>query len=77
MEDNTYQLNAVIFDAMEFFVKVFADGDSEKDCPGFYHEKPSHVEELSLATEAIPCTVLAAFEENSYKGKIEICIKGS
>ena len=75
MEDNTHQLNAVIFEAMEFLVKTFADGDDEREAPEYYHESAVHVQQLSLATEAIPCTILAAFDDNQYKDQIEISVK--
>ena len=75
VEDNTYQINAVAFDAMEFLVKIFADGDSEKEHPMYYHDNEAHVEELSLATEAMPCTILATLEENKYQEKMEISLK--
>ena len=75
MEDDTYQINAVIFDAMEPLVTFFADGDDTKSKPAYYHEDAAHVEELSMTIEAMPCTVLVALEENSYKENIEISLK--
>ena len=69
-EDNTHQVNVVIFAALEYLVKVFADGDSEKEDPQYYHENAARVEQLMLATEAMPCTILVAFEENSYQKKM-------
>jgi hypothetical protein len=75
LADDTYQLNAVVFDAMDSLVKLYADGDADKEKPSYYHEEPVHVEELSMAVEAMPCTVLLAFETNSYTTKIEVSVK--
>ena len=75
LEDDTYQVKAVIFDAMEALVKFAADGEGDKEKAEYYHENVANVEELSMAIEAMPCTVLVALEENSYKGNIEVNLK--
>ena len=75
VEGNTHQLHAVVFDALSGLVSVFADGDAEKENPGYYHENPARVEQLVLATESVPLTILAALEENSYLEKTEVCVK--
>ena len=75
MVDNTCQLNAVVFDALQSFVEIFADGDDEKRAPEYYHEKPKHVEDLCMNIEAVPFTALLTLEENSYKGKMEVSVK--
>ena len=75
MEDNTYQVNATIFEAMDSIVKLHADGDIDKEKPKYYHEEQAHVDEFSMAVEAVPCTVLLAFQENSYTEQIEVSVK--
>ena len=77
MEDATYQLNTVVFDAMAAFARKFADGEAAKAEPEYYHEQADRVEELSAAMEATPFTILLAFEENSYREQIEISLKAA
>jgi hypothetical protein len=75
MEDDTYQLNTVAFDTFISLVKIFADGDKEKETPEYYHDNAARVEAFSMAIEAMPCTVLVSFEPNPYKEKIEMSLK--
>ena len=60
---------------MELLVKAFADEDEERAVPEYYHENALHVQQLCLATEAIPFTILAAFDDNKYQGQMEISVK--
>ena len=64
-----------MFEAIKSLVHVYADGEEEKQQPEFYHDKPTHVEDLRMAIEAIPFTLLVTFTDNEYREEIELSVK--
>jgi len=77
LQDNTFQLNAVIFDAMEELVTLFADGEQEKISPAYFHDSPDHIFDFGQFLHATPLTILAVFEENRFNERMEVSIKAA
>ena len=77
LEDDTCELKTTCFDATKDIVEIFADGDEGKLQPAYYHENAVSVEDLRMAIEAIPFTVLLTFADSEYSERIEISIKAA
>ena len=75
LEDDGSEERATVFEAIRSLVHVYADGEEEKQQPEFYHDKPTHVEDLRMAIEAIPFTLLVTFTDNEYREEIELSVK--
>ena len=73
--DETHVMKGTIFDAMNTVVAIYADGDETKMHGSHYHGNTDNVQDLSMAVEAIPFTILAALEENTYTTGLELSIK--
>jgi len=64
-----------VFDEMKSLVDIYADGEEEKQQPEFFHDQLTHVEDLRMAIEAIPFTILVTFSDSEYKEEIELSVK--
>ena len=64
-----------MFDEMKSLVDIYADGDEEKQKPEYFHDQLTRVEDLRMAIEAIPFTILVTFSGNDYKEEIELSVK--
>ena len=75
LEDDGSEERATVFDEMESLVEIFADGDKEKLNPEYYHDQLTHVEDLRMAIEAVPFTLLVTFDDSDYSEEIELSVK--